>query len=373
MRSMPVALALFCYCLLVGCTERLTPPSATGPINDNLVLVLLPYEGMLAAVDPDRRQVVRKITLGKFAADYAVAPNGKVYIPLHDDPGDRQSFVAVVNRQTGALTRIPVKLGSLDYLAITADGTAFIRTGSIPDTNPDGMLVLLADTHTDRVLGTVEFTGIVNEFTGIVNDLAPFSETETMVSVTRANGLGGNVYIIDRTMDPPRALFPADLEPWAPGRVVVGRDRRTLYGLYSGLLPADKEWWKKQHPQLEDRLLDAHIDVWDLTGPRLVRRIFLSTPSVFDLEVGPDGTLYVGHDGSATTGPVPYISVVNPETGDVRQVSTARDPHSLRAASGRLYVSSRTDKVVEIFRLPSLQKEGEVRFASSPRTPPLAR
>lgn len=71
--------------LIVG-TSCAAPRSineeSISPIDQRWGLVLLQNLKVrsLAMFDPEKGEIVRQIALGRFAADYAFAPNGKIYI-----------------------------------------------------------------------------------------------------------------------------------------------------------------------------------------------------------------------------------------------------------------------------------------------------
>lgn len=78
--------ALICL-LLAACA------GGPQPIEESRLPVLEPSANRLTLVDPKAYKAVRHIQLGRPAIDYAQTPNRKLYLPLHEKPGDKQSFV----------------------------------------------------------------------------------------------------------------------------------------------------------------------------------------------------------------------------------------------------------------------------------------
>jgi DNA-binding beta-propeller fold protein YncE len=351
--------ALSCALILGACTA---PASQSAPtFTANELLILLPNAHKLAMYDPTTNKVTGQVDLGGFAMDYARAPNGKVYIPLQGTPGHPQALIAVLDGRTGKIATIKSPAGGLDFITITKDGTAFIRSGLVTER---GSTVVVLDTNTDKILGTVGLPGAVQR-------LVALSDTEAMVPVTLQPG--GNVYVIDKSLGNLKPLFPFKLEPFAPGQIIMKPNARIMYAMYSGLPAAAQERRQQLKPLISDeRLLETHIDVWDLSTFKLVRRIFLTIPSAQNMVLAPDGLLYVGHLDMSGTSPIAKISAVNPESGAIKEIDTVKNPISLGIHKQHLYIASHDQPVVEWLALDGTGATGRITLDGVPALAPLS-
>ncbi|GMX63937.1 hypothetical protein Elgi_04240 [Paenibacillus elgii] len=327
--------------VLAGCSD---PIKDTEPIGENKKLVVHPFTRSLSVVDTEKFDIVRTIPLGRFVIDYATAPNGKIYIPLHDDKGDKESYVAVLDPKTGSLKKIPNQYGSEDFITITKDGTAFIRTGIFKNVKDNH--TLLIDTETDQVIGSVLIPGAWTR-------MERFSDTQVIVGVNNPeNGTEGNVYIVDRNKAVP--IFPESLHPRAPFEIRYNSESGTAYFLYNGVVdePLKQRYMTKT---TDMRTLEAHIDVWNLKTLTRINQIYLPFPRPSSMVLDSRGLLYVGNWDVSPNEPVNHVLVVNPTSGQVRQVETVRNPESVHIDKDRLYVGSGTDGEMDIFQLPNLE------------------
>jgi hypothetical protein len=351
MRKMVISLLV--GLMLIGCTKK-------GPIAPSQsVWVILPQQLELVAVDPDQHKVMAQVKLDQTAIDYAQAPNGKIYIPLHGKPGDRKTVIQVLDPSSGDTKNVKVPMSG-DLITITPNGTAFVRTGTVTD---KGSVVLVLDTGSDRVLRTITLPGLVHR---MVN----FSANQVMIPATNPRGYGGNVYLVDDTDAIPRPLFPFDLMPFAPAQVIIGTDHRMGYFMYNGIPVQSTERRAELSKHVSAELLEPHIDVWDLQTLKLLRRIQLHLPSAQNMTLASDGNLYVGHLDLTSANPVHEISIVDPESGAVRELETIPNPFSVAAKGEYLYVASRSEPLMEIIHIPDLRKVGRVTFQGPPAIPP---
>lgn len=342
---------LFLLTLLMaaGCQTK----TSNQPVEDGLV-VLLPRELKAVLVDPDTQQVVSEYDLGRPAFDYVVAPNEKVYMPLQGLPNKQNGLVAVLDRKTGKLTEIQSPVPSLDLVAVTSGGTAFVRSLFVTD---KGSHILAIDTNTDRVLGTVTMPGMVSQ-------VSPYSESEVLVSVNFPQL--GNVYVVDKELGDPSPLFPAPLEPWAPNTIILKPGTSTAYFLYCGLSKAATERRAVVTSYISDpKLLEPHVEVWDLQTRKMTKRIFLTVPSPQNMVLGPDGMLYLSHIGMDGT-PVRQISILDPDSGVIKTHETVLDPSTLAIQSGKVYVASNREHIVDVLDLNGLSRITQVQLEAVP-------
>ncbi|WP_010492331.1 YncE family protein [Paenibacillus elgii] len=327
--------------ILAGCSD---PIKDTEPIGENMKLVVHPFTRSLSVVDTEKFEIIRTIPLGRFVIDYATAPNGKIYIPLHDDKGDKESYVAVLDPKTGSLKKIPNQYGSEDFITITKDGTAFIRTGIF--TNVKDNYTLLMDTESDQVIGTVMIPGAWTR-------MERFSDTQVIVGVNNPeNGTEGNVFIVDRNKAVP--IFPESLHPRAPFEIRYNFESGTAYFLYNGVVdePLKQRYMTKT---TDMRTLEAHIDVWNLKTLTRIKQIYLPFPRVSSMVLDSRGMLYVGNRDVSPNEPMKHVLVINPSSGHIRQLETVRSPESVHIDNDRLYVGSGIDGEMDIFQLPNLE------------------
>lgn len=299
--------------------------------------------------------------MNRWAADYAMAPNGDVYIPLFRDPGDKETYLAILERKTGALKKIASPISTMSNLIITSDRTAFITTGAMP-TGTDGQYILLLDTETDKFLERLALPGTVGR--GMA-----YSGDSVLIPVNGPNNIGGNLYLLKRGQAPVPFLA-TELEPRAPDHVVRKPGTSLAYFLFQG--EPDEASKERFEGRLSDpRLLDPHLEVWDLDARQMVRRIYLQPPATPVMVRTPDGRLVVAHFAVGSQLPVSHVSVVDPETGGVETLKTVLDPSSLQVHGQNLYVASGREPVLEIFHLPDLQSLGLVSFETRPVLSPV--
>jgi len=137
---------------LIGCGPQ------SKNIPDNPQYILLPGQSKLVLVD-DAGNDYTSIDIGRPATDYALAPNGKVYIPLEEEPGARESFVGIFDPKSLKFSKIRSSLVGLDLITVTNDGTAYIRSGMM---TKQGALIQVIDTKTDSMVGTLTLPGAVH-------------------------------------------------------------------------------------------------------------------------------------------------------------------------------------------------------------------
>ncbi len=146
-----IQLSLTCFIVLtaVGCgLVRPAEPSILHPAYGVQI-----DRRTLVVIDTDQWQVAKSIPLPNVPAPaVAVAPNGKVYVPLSGGLGiDAGSTVAVYTPDSGSITEI--KVGRIPYDAVvTPQGIAYIMN---QDGGHHGTLSAI-DTRNDRVTGTVD-------------------------------------------------------------------------------------------------------------------------------------------------------------------------------------------------------------------------
>lgn len=345
--------------LLAGCHSR--DIDLTGK---NLAFVLLPQQTSLAVIDINSKRAIKQFELNQLAISYAMTADGKVILPLKEMDNHNSPRIETIDRRTGQLSIATSKLEAIDLITLAADGTAFIRSA---EANKQGALQIMA-----LNTKTMDTTGIVS-FQGMIHEMAALPHRGVLVSVSDPGGTGGgNLYVLENPNEQPKKLFPFSLSPFAPNQFLLGNAGHIAYFLYSGIPMVAKERREQLLSTVSDeRLLNAHIDIWDLDSFQLQKRIYLGLPSAQNMVLGREQTLYVGHSDVGVSA-LHQISVVNTQTGEVREIDTVDDPASLQILGEHLLVASYRKSVMEVFHLPDLKSQGTINLDGPAILPPLS-
>ncbi len=309
LRLIPLLLTSFMVLTAVGCgLVRPAEPSILHPAYGVQI-----DRRTLVVIDTDQWQVAKTIPLPKMPAPaVAVAPNGKVYVPLSGGLGiDAGSSVAVYTPDSGSITEI--KVGRIPYDAVvTPQGIAYIMN---QDGGHHGTLSAI-DTRNDRVTGTVDI--------GLMPQALAMSRDGRWGYVLRQdpNYLYGEPFGFDpnpRPDEPPPAAVSIVMFDAQAAEVVK------IVGLAEGSSPGDMVWAQgKLYLTLAssqtrpENIMNAgkapgnKVIVLDGSTLEVIQRIVVPARP-YALAWSAQGKLYVGHFDSQSGG----ISVVETRTGSV--------------------------------------------------------
>jgi len=252
-----------------------------------------PRPGALIVIDIDAQQIIGKIPLKELPAPaIAVAPNGKVYVPIEGGLGVGSNIVTVYDPKTRIVKNISV--GRIPYdLTITPEGKAYVL-------NQEGGhhgTISIIDTQTDRVIKTVDV--------GLMPWAVTASPDGHWVYVTREDPgyIPGKPFMFDPN---PRSDEP---EP-APATIAVIDTQKDevvrIVGLREGSAPQALAYaYKKLYIALTSARIDPDpmdtkrapgkaVIVLDPKSFKVIKRIPVPA-NPWRMALAPNGKLYVGH------------------------------------------------------------------------------
>ncbi|MCR8644873.1 hypothetical protein NV379_19655 [Paenibacillus sp. N1-5-1-14] len=355
MRYIIKLIFLIFFTLLLGCTpnnvkqsEHEIEPNIIGvPITENERIVLLPFQEKLSILNTKNLEVSKNILLGKTAIDYAIAPNGKIYIPLLNSPGDKSSYIAVLNAKTGEMSTIQSPYNNLGSISITNDGIAFVQTGFSRGGNTLELLII--DTVKDQVSGTVSMPGPHESLTLL-------NKNQILASIAVGDSKG--VYSIDSQIRNAELLIDMKNKPQGPSYMMVDkRNNDIVYFLFNGVSTTETKTREELLKRYEMKDLDPHLMIWNLKEKKQIKQINFKQNFPKNMAIDDNGNIYIGHSSDTSV-----FTVIDINKNSVREVNSVYKPLSVFIENNKLFVGGFGTHEMDIFQLPDLEKIQTISF-----------